>query len=125
MNERRPADGVKMFSQNHLHLGSIRLKSADEWSQKREGLSFLLVKQGGGKVVSGSSVHRVGSGDVLVVEGGGAAKVSVETGGDLELWGFSVSLEQLYPLFGAGEISRLQDVSEGFSRAKVFTEANC
>src|SRR6516225_675284 len=103
-----------MLSQHHLNLGSVRLKSADEWSHKREGLSFLIVKQGAGKVVCGSSARKVGRGDVLVLKGGGPGKVCVENGGEVELSGFTLSMEQLFPLFGANEMSRLGELSERF-----------
>jgi AraC-like DNA-binding protein len=56
----------------------------------------------------------------LVVNGAVGGKIGVHEKGEFLFWNFSVSFENLLPLFGAEEISLLHNISEGFKSAKIY-----
>jgi hypothetical protein len=58
-----------MFDEDSLALRLNLLKSPEEWTPKREGLSFLFPNGGAGEYVSGRVAKRLSPGDVLVLNG--------------------------------------------------------
>jgi len=108
-----------MQTQDYLALRLVRLKAPDEWPMSQEGLSFVFLKGGSGKYVSGQAQQRVAPGDVLVVEGAGG-RLCIAKGSELVFWTFVLRLEHLFPLFGGHEISQLQRVVESFKRSKLL-----
>lgn len=109
-----------MFAQDYLTLRLIRLKSAEDWVSKPEGFSFLFLKGGMAKYVTGAQAQRLASGDAAVVSGEGGGKLYVANGEDVLFWSFSLSLEHLFPLFAGDEISLLQSVADNFKALKVY-----
>jgi AraC-like DNA-binding protein len=109
-----------MTLQNHLALQLQRIKAGEDFSTHPEGLTFVFAKGGTGKCVSRSETHRLAPGDILVVNGTVAGKISVQDKGDFLFWNFSVCFENLMPLFGANEISLLHNITEGFKAAKIY-----
>lgn len=110
-----------MNNQDHLALRLARLKSSEEFEQTGECLAFLFSKGGVGKYVSRLASHRLSPGDILVFSATAGSKVSVfDTKGEFLFWTFSVCFENLLPLFSNGEISLLQQVTEGFKAGKVY-----
>ena len=109
-----------MLSEDHLILRLIRLQSPAEWKPKRAGLAFLFFKGGHGKHAVGSTLHRVGQGDVLVLSDGTAGKLSAPHGGEIVFWQYSLNLEHLFPLFAGNEISMLQNVVGGLNGSKLL-----
>ena len=112
-----------MLEQDHLTLRSTRLKNGDVWSQKRQGLHFLLARGGAGQYVSGRITRLFGPGDILVVNSGTDGKVLAANGQDLEFWVFAVSLEHLFPLFEGREISLLHNVCERLKATNLYPAA--
>src|SRR6185369_7603781 len=100
-----------MIEQENLKPGILRLKSGNSWSQNREALAIVLVRTDGGRAVCGGAQRKLEAGDVLLVNGIGPAKIE-SNGSALETWGFSVGMEQLYPLLGLQEITQLQRTAE-------------
>jgi AraC-like DNA-binding protein len=113
-----------MHPDNHLVLQSIRLKASDEWSCKRDGLFFVFIKEGVGRFSSGSVVQRSGPGDVVVLKGPPWSKFAPLDKGSLLFLYFSLSFEQLYPLFGSQEIGRLHDVLDTLKGIRLYAASS-
>ena len=64
-----------MCDEGYLALRLNRRKSPEEWTLKRQGLSFLFPNGGGGKYVSGPVAERLSTGDVLVLNGRQAGRM--------------------------------------------------
>jgi len=106
-------------------LRLARLKAADEQEQKGDNLTFLFARGGVGKWVSKSLTHRLTSGDILVFNGAAGSKLSVfDKAGEFLFWSFSVSFENLLPLFAGSEVSLLREVTEGYKNGKVYASAS-
>jgi AraC-like DNA-binding protein len=109
-----------VLAENHLILQLIRLKAPEEWVNRREGLCFLFLRGGAGKCSAGTAVHRLGPGDVLVLNGVVGGKLGALDHGDLVFSCFSLCFEHLFPLIAAGEISLVQNVTEALKGVKVY-----
>ena len=105
-----------------------RLKFPEELNQNGEGLVFLFVKGGVGKFTSKTATHRLSPGDILAYDGAAGSRLAVWNAkgdkGEFLFWSFSVCFENLLPLFSAGEISLLHDITEGFKAGKMFPASN-
>jgi AraC-like DNA-binding protein len=109
-------------NQDHLALRLARLKSSEEFEQTGDCLVFLFSKGGFGKYVSRLASHRLSPGDILVFNSAPGSKVSVfENRGEFLFWTFSVCFENMLPLFSGGEISLLQQITEGLKSGKVYS----
>jgi AraC-like DNA-binding protein len=108
-----------MVIQDHLNLRLVRLKSPDEWANTGEGLVLVFPKGGVGSY-RGSLTQRLTAGDVLVLNGTVGGKLSAPDKSEFLFWCFSLSLEHLFPLFSADEISLLQTVSDTFKNPKLY-----
>ena len=64
-----------MCEEGYLAVRLNRRKSSEEWTPKRQGLSFLFPKGGGGYYVSGPVAERLSTGDVLVFSGRHAGRM--------------------------------------------------
>ena len=104
----------------HLSLRQTRLKSPEELEFKAEALHFLFGKTGLGKFTSPRASHRLAIGEIVVVNEISGGKITAETKAELQLWHFSVSFENLLPLFGSSEISRLHVLMENLKTGKNF-----
>lgn len=109
-----------MLVEDHITLRLIRLKPSEEWVDKKEGLSFVFFKEGAGKYTFKTTTHRLAPGDVLVLQGTSGGKLCAHDNDGLSFGNFSFLIEHLFPLFGSGEISRLQNVIESFKTAKIY-----
>lgn len=109
-----------MNNQDHLTLRLARLKPSEELLQNEEGLTFIFSKGGVGKYTSKIAAHRLGVGDVLVVNGVSGGKFSVFDKGEFVFWSFSVCFEHLLPLFASNEISLLHNITDSYKTAKIY-----
>jgi len=106
-------------------LGLVRLKTPEIMERSAEGLFFLFSKGGVGKFTSKAASHRLLPGDILVFEGAAGSKLEVFDGkGEFLFWNFSVSFENLLPLFNSGEISLLHNITEGFKATKIYAASS-
>lgn len=106
-------------------LRLARLKAADEQEQKGDHLTFLFARGGVGKWVSKTVTHRLSSGDIMVFNCAAGSKLSVfDKAGELLFWSFSVSFENLLPLFAGSEVSLLREVTEGYKNGKVYASGS-
>ena len=111
--------------QDHLSLRLARLKSPEEMEQRGEGLFFVFSKGGNGKYTSKMATHLLTPGDILVFDGIVGGKLATfENKGEFLFWIFSISFENLLPLFGNNEISLLHNITEGFKATKVYPANN-
>lgn len=111
-----------MPAQEHLTLRLVRLKPSEKWLPAGNGLSFVSVKEGGGRYVSRSATQSLVAGAILVLNGtpeGDGGLLADEVGG-MVFWFFAVALEHLFPLLVGNEICLLQNVAEGFKRTKLY-----
>jgi len=106
--------------QDHLSLRLTRLKPAEELLQNEDGLTFVFSKGGTGKYASKIASHRLGAGDILVVNGVSGGKFTVYDKGEFVFWSFSLCFEHLLPLFASNEISLLHNITDGFKAAKIY-----
>lgn len=114
-----------MSKQDHLMLGLVRLKAAEILERGAEGLVFLFSKGGIGKFTSKVATQRLVPGDILVFEAAAGSKLEVFDGkGEFLFWSFSVTFENLLPLFSSNEISLLHNITEGFKATKVYQSSS-
>jgi len=113
-----------MLSQGYLALTPVRLDGLNEWTAGGGGFSFLFVKSGAAVVSYGSRSQRVVSGDALVLNGRGSVKLRPADQNSVDVCGFALSLEHLYPLFTGGEISLLPVVNENFKGFRAYAAAH-
>ena len=109
-----------MHAQDYLTLRLVRLKSSEEWTLSREGLSFVFFKGGSGMYVFGSNSQPLAPGDVIVMHGESGGKLCLNKGQEMVFWAFLLRLEHLFPLFDGSELSLLQSVLNGFKTSKLF-----
>ena len=111
---------LTMMTPDCLVLRMARLKPTDEWLNSGPDLCFVFPHVGAGKLIAGSLSQSLAAGDVLVLNGAAGGKLGVAKGGEFAFWFFSVSLEHLFPLFGADEISLLRSVADDFKAARQY-----
>jgi AraC-like DNA-binding protein len=109
------------LSSDHLTLRLCRLKGAEEMELYGRGLLFVILKGGKGDCYCGSLPHRLGSGDVLVVDTASRAKIQARDKGELVFWSFMAEFEHLFPLFSSREICLLQNVAQGFKTGRLYS----
>jgi AraC-like DNA-binding protein len=108
------------LSNDYLTLKLHRLKGAQEMALSGRGLVFAIVKAGEGHGQSGAAPHRLGSGDVWVVDSAAGAKMGARENGEVVFWYFLAEFEHLFPLFSGREICLLQTVAQGFKNGRIF-----
>jgi hypothetical protein len=59
----------ELYAGTFLKLESAYLEFPQEWTHRREGLSFLFPQAGGGTYLSGPVAQPLSPGDVLVLNG--------------------------------------------------------
>ena len=95
------------------------MKPFEEWRPAVNGLSFALVKGGGGHYGPGDSSWKVATGDVLVLNPQAKSKLTAQNG-ELLFWEFASRLEDLLPLFSTEEICMLQGIWENFQGSRHY-----
>ena len=116
--------GVMELSNDYLTLKLCRLKEAEAMALKGRGLLFLILKDGAGSCHGRSVPHRLGSGDVLVVDSASQGKIDVRGNADMVFWFFVADLEHLFPLFSGREICLLQHLAESFKNGRVYSSSS-
>jgi len=112
-----------MLSRDYLALKSVRLKAGAEWRNGDQGISFVFLQVGMGRYQSGKTSQNVASGDLFVFNSSAGAKIRASESDDLAFSSFSICFEHLFPLFAAGEISALQNVTERFKSLRLYSAA--
>jgi AraC-like DNA-binding protein len=105
---------------DYLSLRQTRLNSPEELEFKAEALYFLFGRAGSGKFSSPRASHRLAAGEIVVVNNHSGGKVTAENKGEIHFSHFSLSFENLLPLFGTSEISRLHVLTENLKAGKNF-----
>jgi len=115
-----------MFSPEHLTLRLVHLKPSEKWIFRANGLSFVLLKEGGGKCISKTITQRLAPGDVLVLNGTPEKKggLFADEGTEMVFGLFAVNFEHLFPLFASNEIWLLQNIAEIFKGARWYGAAS-
>ena len=108
------------LSNDYMTLRPSRLKAAEEMELDGSGLLFIIVKSGGGACLCGPLSHRLGAGDILVVDSASQWKIQVRNNGELAFWSFIAKFEHLFPLFSGREIFLLQKVAQGFKNGRHY-----
>jgi len=110
--------------QEHLALQLIYLKSPVEWRHEGEGLALLFPESGSGTFTCGRLTQRLSPGDVLIANGGRGGKLRVADGDGLTFRNFSITLEHLYPLFAAEEISLLDNLTQSLCGLRMHSASS-
>ncbi len=108
------------LSSDYLTLKLRRLKGAEEMELNGRGLWFLILKGGAGACHCGPLPHRLGAGDILVVDSASQSRIRVQSNGEMAFWFFVAECEHLFPLFSGHEICFLQNVAERFKTGRVY-----
>lgn len=103
-----------MHFHDYITSRLFRLKTSEELQIHGEGLVFVFPKGGVGTYVAGQANHPLEAGDAIVVHENSGGKLCALGGNDLVYWTFSLSIDQLYPLFASNELCLLQQVAENF-----------
>lgn len=98
-----------------LNLGSLRLKSPEEWNSAGNELWFVFPQGGAGKYVVDSEVRQLLPGSVLVLNATSGGKLCATNGGEITFAFFSARFEHLIPLCDAQKMCLLQSVTDGFA----------
>lgn len=112
-----------MLAHDYLALKLVRLNADDGWSFKQDGLCVVLAKAGAGKCVAGTGVQSFAQGDVLVLTGAQAVRLTAAPAAELIFSCFSLRLEHLYPLFAGAEISLLEAVTDSLEQPRHLPAA--
>lgn len=105
---------------DHLALQLTRLKSGEELITHPTGLTFVFAKGGTGKCVTQVETLRLAPGEIMILNGSTGGKLGVHDKGEFLFWSFSVSFDNLMPLFSGNEISLLHHITESFKSAKIY-----
>lgn len=108
------------LSNDYLTLKLHRLKGSEETELNGRGLHFLILKGGAGACRRGGATHRLGSGDILVVDSASRSKLQVLDNSQMVYWSFTAEFEHLFPLFSSREICLLQNLAQGFKAGRVY-----
>ena len=106
--------------QEHLRLRLIYLEPPAEWAHERQSLFLVFPKEGGGEYVCGRAAQRLAPGDVLVSSGGRGGRIRASKVGGMVFRCFSLSLENLFPLFATEELSLLDNVVENLNGFQLY-----
>ncbi len=108
------------LNNDYLTLKPRRLKASEPMDLDGRGLFFLIMKRGQGVCQSGSALHRLGPGAVLVLDSACRGKIQAVSDGEMTFWCFVAELEHLFPLFSGREICLLQKLAESFKTGRVY-----
>jgi AraC-like DNA-binding protein len=111
-------------SRDHLALQLTRLKPGEEFIQHPTGLTFVFAKGGMGKCATRAESHSMAPGEILILNGTAAGKLTAHEKGEFLFWSFSVDFENLMPLFSGNEISRLHNITESFKSARIYNASH-
>jgi AraC-like DNA-binding protein len=107
------------YSHEHLTLQVVRLQPPEKWVAEPHRLWFVFPNAGRGQYVSRSVTHRLSPGDVLVLNPTSEGEVGSDNGSEFAFSLFAASLEDVFPLFGSREITRLQNVYERLKATRL------
>ncbi len=109
-----------MLDASHLKLKLVRLKPTEQWVNQTDGISLIFAQAGIGSFAAGGVNHRLDAGDVLALNGVGSGKISADAKSDFLFRGFSLGVDQFFPLFESREISFLNSVVDRFKAGKFY-----
>jgi len=109
-----------MLIQSYLSLHTSRLNLSEIWTCEGDELFLVFPEAGGWQITSYANSIPVTGGDVIVMTGRSETKLSAVSDREQTFSWFSISLDSLYPLFAAGEISFLQNIPQVLRGPKVY-----
>jgi AraC-like DNA-binding protein len=124
VNKRSELSG-DMLTQSYLSLQEGHLKPLEKWGCEGDELYLVFPNAGACQITSFSSNVRVATGDMIAMTGRSGAKLSMpaESGeSGLAFSWFSLSLDCLFPMFAAGEISFLQNIQQEYRNPKIYSK---
>jgi AraC-like DNA-binding protein len=110
-----------MLIQSYLALHTNRLKLLEKWTCEGDELFLVFPGTGVWQITSYGNSLPVAGGDVIVMTGRSETKLLAMSDTEQSFSWFSISLDSLYPLFAAGEISFLQNIPQVLRGPKVYT----
>jgi AraC-like DNA-binding protein len=113
-----------MLLSSYLSLHVARLTPSERWTCEGDELFLVFPKEGPWQLSYGNSTTRVAAGDAVIMSGRSGAKMVPVAKNDQEFQWFSVSLDNLFPLFSTGEICLIQNVPTGLRVPKVYAAAD-
>jgi AraC-like DNA-binding protein len=112
-----------MIFEEHFSLRLTRIKPADQWNYKGEGVAILIFKKGVGTFIADHATFKTAAGDVLILTQGAKGRLLVSDAKEVVFFNFSLCLEHLFPLFAGHEIALLEDVFDGLKNSKLLAAA--
>lgn len=104
---------------DYLTLRLSRLKPTESWVPQGPGLLFIFPRDGLGIWTSGTQ-QVLSPGDVLVFNSNSAGSLVAHRVKDFVFSFFSISFENLYPLFGTSELRLAAVLEETFKKTKYY-----
>lgn len=114
------AEFEKLGLCHYLSLREVRLGRGRPWVNALPGLVLVFVRKGTVSVVPGGLPRALVKGDVLVANQTGKSPLRLSSAKPGVFVCFTVTPEQLYPLFSSEEIPALQEVLAGLGDPKFY-----
>jgi len=112
-----------MLKHNYLAVQSVRLEEGDVWEAQGSdgGLFFFFLSEGEGEYADEKLRCSLRKGSMLVsTQKSGRGRLLAKWPG-MVFRCFSLQMEQLFPLFDAGQLSMLEDVVGRFDCVRVYS----
>jgi AraC-like DNA-binding protein len=109
-----------MLAQDYLALRLVNLKEPQSLCIKKDGLWFILVKEGMGRFATGLDSQSLVPGDILVVPGIQGGELCAAQGHEFLFSIFTLNLENIFPLLANHEIPLLENIEKAFKGLRLY-----
>jgi AraC-like DNA-binding protein len=109
-----------MLAPDYLALRLVHLKEPQSLTVTKDGLWFILVREGMGGFATGLGSQPLAPGDVLVAPGIQGGELCAAQGHEFLFWTFTLSLENIFPLLAIHEIPLLENIERAFIGLRFY-----
>jgi AraC-like DNA-binding protein len=104
----------------HFTLHLAKLRPAEPWSCKGQGLEYVFMKDGLCEYVFGTLRRPLSPGGLMVINQSKPGSLRAINGGESSFWHFSSALDHIAPLFAGHEVCMLPSLIERLKTTKVY-----